>query len=95
MQRMRDILGSSLAKSLGPSASIEDRLAAAWPVACGTAIASRTRVAGFEKGVLRVGVAGPAWLAQMQTLRPRLAREVGRIAEVALADILFFVEDRG
>ncbi len=94
MERMRDILGSALARSLGPSASPEDRLAAAWPVACGAAIASRTRVAAFENGVLQVGVSGPAWLVQMQTLRQRLIREVGRIAGVALTDILFFVEEQ-
>lgn len=92
MERLREVLGSALAGSLGKGASDEDRLAAAWPVACGMALAGRTRVAGVEAGVLRVAVADAAWLAQMQSLRPRLVREVGRIAGVPLADILFFVE---
>lgn len=88
MERMRDVLRSELAVSLG-SSSDEDRVAAAWPVACGAAIAGHTRVEGLDAGVLRIAVDGGAWLAQMESIRPRLLAEVGRIAGVALADILF------
>ena len=66
-------------------------MAAAWPVVCGAAIAERARVVGYEAGVLRVQVAGPAWLAQMQSMRPRLLRELTRTAGAPLTDILFLV----
>ena len=92
MERMRDVLRSSLAASLA-SASAEDRVAAAWPVVCGAAVAGRARVVGYDAGVLRVQVAGAAWLAQMQSMRPRLLRELTRIAGAPLTDILFLVGD--
>lgn len=88
MERMRDVLRHQLADSLG-SSSEEDRVAAAWPVACGAAIAGHTRIHRLDGGVLHVGVDGAAWLAQMESIRPRLVAEVGRIAGVRLTDILF------
>ena len=36
----------------------EDRLAAAWPVACGEAMAEHGEVVGYEDGVVRIVVVG-------------------------------------
>ncbi|MEG9432167.1 DUF721 domain-containing protein, partial [Terriglobus sp. ADX1] len=47
MQAMRDILRTSLAKSLDTLTPL-DRLGAAWAVAAGHATASRTAVSAFQ-----------------------------------------------
>ena len=43
----------------------EDRLAAAWTVACGRAMAEHGRVVGYDAGVVRIEVADAVWLQQM------------------------------
>ena len=44
----------------------EDRLAAAWPVACGTAMAGHGKVVGYADGVVQVEVTDTAWMQQMR-----------------------------
>jgi hypothetical protein len=67
----------------------EDRLAAAWTVACGSAMAERGAVIGYEAGVVRVEVADGVWMRQMVSLRGTLAREMARIAGLPVAGIEF------
>ena len=88
MQGMRDLLRGSLGRSLR-GMTPEDRLAAAWPVACGVAMASHGIVAGFEGGLLRVTVSDTAWLAQMKGMRSMLASDLSRIAGVRVSAIHF------
>jgi hypothetical protein len=93
MQRMRDVLRGSLARSLR-ELSPEDRLAAAWPVACGPALANRGEVLRLdEEGVLHVCVTGPGWLRQFFDVRSQLAADLARISGVALSGIHF--EEKG
>ena len=91
MERMRDVLRHGLAASLR-AVPLEDRLAAAWPVACGSAIAAHTTLAGLEGNVLRVRVTDSAWLRQLQTMRAGLSHDLSRIAGVPVTDILFMAE---
>ena len=58
MQGMRDMLRGSLARSLRPLPPL-DRLAAAWPVACGSALAGHGEIVGYEDGVVRIVVSSP------------------------------------
>ena len=59
----------------------------AWPLACGSAVAERTRALDFSAGVLRIEVPDAGWRAELQQLAPRYlavinkysARNVGRI----------------
>jgi Dna[CI] antecedent, DciA len=89
MQRMRDLLRSSLSRSLD-TLSPQDRLAAAWPVACGSALAARGHVLSLsDEGVLHVGITDPAWLAQFIDMRSTLQQDLGRIAGVRLGGIHF------
>lgn len=88
MEAMRELLRGSLARSLAGT-SEEDRLAAAWTVACGRAMAERGVVSGYADGVLRIEVGDPVWLRQMQALRPTLEREVARISGVKVQSIDF------
>jgi hypothetical protein len=66
-----------------------DRLAAAWTVVCGAAMASRGEIVGFENGVVKVHVAGRAWMRQMESMRGVLEKELGKVAGVAVSGIHF------
>ena len=90
MQLMRDLLRSSLAKSL-ESLSPLDRLASAWPVAAGHGIAERSSVTAFEDAVATVTVTDAAWQGQLRSTADQLKRELARISGVPLTDILFLL----
>ena len=91
MEGMRDLLRGSLRRSLGAMRD-EDRLAAAWTVACGKALAERGVVVGYDGRVVRVEVADGAWLRQMMSMQAQLAGEMARIAGVKVAGIHFEVK---
>jgi hypothetical protein len=89
MERMRDVLRGSLGRSLRALPE-EDRLAAAWPVACGSALAGHGEPLHLDaEGVLHVRVRGEAWMQQFLQMRSALANDLGRIAGVKLAGIHF------
>jgi hypothetical protein len=88
MEAMRDVLRGSLGRSLRDLGD-EDRLAAAWTVACGPAMAERGVVVGYEAGVMRVQVADAVWLRQMNSLGATLRREIARIAQLPVQRIDF------
>jgi len=89
MQRMRDLLRGSLGRSLR-AWSDEDRLAAAWSVACGPALAQRSRVLHLDhERVLHVEVEGAEWMRQFLDIRTTLAAELARIAGVPVNGIHF------
>ena len=91
MEEMRDVLRGKLGRSLRGLGEA-DRLAAAWPVTCGRAMAQRGTVVGYEDGVVRVEVESIVWLQQMRSIRSVLAREMARIAEVPVREIHFEVK---
>lgn len=88
MEGMRDLLKAALCESIR-TMKAEDRLAAAWPVACGKALAERGKVLGYADGVVRVGVVDNAWLGQMTLMRAQLASQLERIAGVKVNEIHF------
>jgi predicted nucleic acid-binding Zn ribbon protein len=88
MEGIRDLLKRSLGQSLN-SLCDEDRLAAAWPVACGKTMAVRGTVVGYDDGVLRVQVEDKAWLQQLMSMRGQLAGEMARVAGVTVSTIHF------
>lgn len=88
VEGMRALLRGSLGRSL-KTLGVEDKLAAAWTVACGRALAERGTVLGFEGGVLRVEVEDAVWLWQMRGMRSQLASEVSRIAGIKVSAIDF------
>jgi len=93
MQRMRDILRGSLGRSLR-ELSDEDRLAAAWPVACGPALASHAEVLHLDaEDVLHIRVTGREWFQQFMDVRATLTADLARIAAVKLRGIHF--EEKG
>jgi hypothetical protein len=93
MENMRAVLRGSLGRSLYalPEA---DRLAAAWPVACGVAMAEHGEVIGFFEGTVTVQVSDTAWYAQMLSVRSILQNELARIAQVKVTAIHFEMKKR-
>jgi hypothetical protein len=90
---MRDVLRDSLQRTLRELPD-EDRLAAAWPVACGSALAEHAQVLYLDReDVLHVRVDGPIWMKQFLHIRSALANDLGRIAGVRLSAIHF--EEQG
>ncbi len=88
LQGMRELIGASISQSL-KSLQDEDRLAAAWPVACGKAMAERAVVLGYEEGILRMEATDDLWLRQLTAMRGQLAGEISRIAGVKVREIHF------
>lgn len=89
MQRMRDVIRGSLARSLRVLPE-EDRLAAAIPVVCGSALSSHCQVMRLdEEGTLHVLVDGPEWLASLLGMREILKHDLQRVAGVPLAGLHF------
>ncbi|MBS1800282.1 MAG: DUF721 domain-containing protein [Acidobacteria bacterium] len=91
MDSVRNVLKTGISRSLG-SLQEPDRLAAAWVVACGRAMAGRGTVIGYSGGVVEVEVATGAWLEQMKSMRAELAAELARIAGVPVTGIHFVVK---
>jgi Protein of unknown function (DUF721). len=88
---MRTLLRSTLGRSL-QAMRPEDKLAAAWPVACGKAMAERGTVVGYADGEVWIEVEDGAWLRQMMSMQGQLAGQMGRIAGVKVSRIHFKVK---
>lgn len=91
MEDMRTLLRSTLGRSL-QAMRPEDKLAAAWPVACGKAMAERGTVVGYADGEVWIEVEDGAWLRQMMSMQGQLAGQMGRIAGVKVSRIHFKVK---
>lgn len=63
----------------------------AWPLACGSAVAARTRAVEFTKGVLHVEVADSGWKHELQALAPRYLAAINRHAEHSVSRIEFVI----
>jgi hypothetical protein len=89
MQAMRELLRTSLGRSLR-TLSDEDRLVAAWPVACGATLAAHGEVVRLDgERVLHVRVLNPMWRDQFAQMRSMLTNDMRRIAGVRLEAIHF------
>ena len=91
MERASDGLENIVAKALrrvpaGDSAML------AWPVACGSAVADRTRVLSFSDGVLRVEVADAGWRRELMHLAPRYLAVINKYSATAVKRIEFVVK---
>lgn len=91
MEGMRDLLRGSLGRSL-QSLRPEDKLAAAWPVACGKALAERGTVISYTDGEVCIEVEDGTWLRQMMSMQGQLAGQMARIAGVKVSRIHFKVK---
>lgn len=91
MERVRDVIKASLRRGLS-AFSGQDRLAMAWIVACGPALAERGDVVGYEDGVVRIEVRDRAWLEEMKSMKGHLEAELARVAGVRVSELHFIVK---
>ena len=65
----------------------------AWPLACGTAVAKRTRVLNYSHGVLRVEVPDSGWRSELQALAPQYVAVINRYTAQTIRRIEFVTRD--
>jgi Dna[CI] antecedent, DciA len=63
----------------------------AWPLACGSAVAARTRALEFVKGVLRIEVPDSGWRAELQHLAPQYLAMINRYSANRVSKIHFVI----
>ena len=66
----------------------------AWALACGHAVAARTRALEFVDGVLRVQVADWGWRSELQHLAPRYLAVINRYVAESVKRIEFVVAEK-
>jgi hypothetical protein len=63
----------------------------AWPLACGSAVAARTRAMDFSQGVLRIEVRDAGWRKELQALAPRYLASIQRYVSERVMRLEFVV----
>lgn len=91
LNRASAVLESVVCKSL-QRAPAQQSAPLAWPVACGSAVADRTRVLGFADGILRVEVADKGWQRELMVLAPRYLAVINRYSAGSVRRIEFVVK---
>jgi Dna[CI] antecedent, DciA len=84
-------LENIIAKALRGAPAAESPLLA-WPVACGSAVAERTRALSFSDGILRVEVADAAWRRELINLAPRYVALINKYSATPVKRIEFVVK---
>jgi Dna[CI] antecedent DciA-like protein len=69
----------------------KDSILLAWPVACGSAVADRTRAIRFENGVLSVEVLDQGWRRELSALAGQYLAALNRVAAERVQRIEFVV----
>jgi len=64
----------------------------AWPVACGSTVADRTRALDFSAGVLLVEVADAGWRRELASLAPRYLALINKYSAAPVKRIEFVVK---
>jgi hypothetical protein len=89
-QRTGDGLEKILTRSLR-HASNDAAPILAWPLACGSAVAERTRALAFSNGILQVEVSDPGWKKELQALAPRYLATINRYVAEEVNRIEFVI----
>ena len=93
MQPAATGLDRVLARSIR-KAPAEEAPLLAWPLACGSAVAARTRALDFADGVLHVEVPDAGWRRELQALAPRYLATLSRYGADGVKRVEFGVAGR-
>jgi hypothetical protein len=66
----------------------------AWALACGHAVAGRTRAIDFAQGILRVEVPDAGWRSELQALAPQYLAVLNRFVTESVRRIEFVIVDK-
>jgi Dna[CI] antecedent, DciA len=97
MTRAMEQAGGSLEKIVASSlrrAPAGQGPVLAWPLACGHAVAARTRALDFVQGILRVEVPDWGWRAELQALAPQYLAVINRYVAESVRRIEFVILDK-
>jgi hypothetical protein len=70
---LEKVVGDALNRVPSP-----ERALLAWPLACGSVVAARTRASSFAGGVLTVEVADAGWQRELRALAGRYLASINR-----------------
>jgi predicted nucleic acid-binding Zn ribbon protein len=73
-------------------APAEDIPLLAWPLACGSAVAEKTRALAFTDGELTIRVPDAAWRTQLLSLTSDYLRQLRQITEGRVERLRFVLE---
>ena len=90
METLSTALERIVAKSVR-SAPAGEGPVLAWPLACGSAVAARTRALDFTNGALTVEVPDAGWRSELQHLAPQYLAVINRYAAKNVNRINFVV----
>jgi hypothetical protein len=90
VERISPILEKVVAGSLRRTPAGQAPLLA-WPLACGSAVASRTSALSFDKGILRVEVPDVGWRTELRHLAPQYLAVINRYANTPVSKIEFVI----
>jgi hypothetical protein len=65
----------------------------AWPIACGSVVAEKTRAAAFENGILRVEVPNVGWRKEMQAIAAQYLAILNRYCSENVKRIEFVIAE--
>ena len=91
MERAGTRLETIVARALHLAPAQESPLLA-WPVACGSGVAERTRAVLFSNGILHVEVSDSGWRHELASLAPRYVAAINRYSAVQVRRIEFVVK---
>jgi hypothetical protein len=66
----------------------------AWPLACGRAVAERTRALDFVQGILRVEVPDAGWRGELQALASQYLAMINRYVSASVVRIEFVLPEK-
>ena len=90
--------GTGLEKIVAASlrrAQVAEAPLLAWPIACGSTVAARTRALEFCQGVLRVEVPDQGWRKELQNFAPQYLAVINRYVNGGVKRIEFVVSRTG
>ncbi len=64
----------------------------AWPFACGSAVADRTRTLDYIDGILRIEVADAGWRRELASLAPRYLAMINKFSSATVKRIEFVLK---
>ena len=81
-----------LASDILRSAPHEEAPLLAWPMACGSRVAERTRAVSFTDGVLTIAAPDKAWCTQLNGFSDSYLQSLNRISPTKISQLRFIIE---
>lgn len=88
MQSARQDLNSLAARVL-KNTPPEEAVVLAWPLACGSAVADRTRAFSYQNGILWVRVPDRSWQSQLEDFSPHYKAKILQLTGVNVERIRY------